>query len=248
MLQPIVYSKVERGEHIQEPVSNPELSDSDTSLDSENDFSLESDIKILTDEEESLLDFQKDGLGQSHEHEECDIIERSDSDIPNLTSPSRGETPNSSQKAIAVMQRLFNTIILHVCLFLAFFQLCYKVSERGITLLLNFFRSIISWVSTFTNSTDLLSLCDTIPRNIYFLKKVCGSNSSLVLLTFVVCPKCQSIYDIKDCSITARSGLVESAKCPYVQYPNHPHASCREKCNTLLMKRVKHGSTYKLLP
>ena len=54
-----------------------------------------------------------------------------------------------------MMQRLFNTIILHVCLFLAFFQLCYKVSERGITLLLNFFRSIISWVSTFTNSTDL---------------------------------------------------------------------------------------------
>ena len=135
---------------------------------------------------------------------------------------------------------------MHMCLFLTFFQLCYRVSERGISLLLNFIRSFVFWVSSFAKSTDLLILREMIPRNIYFLRKMCGSDSSLT--TYVVCPKCQSIYNIKDCILKKQNGLLESAKCSYVQYPNHPHQSRREKCNTILMKQAKHGSTHRLLP
>lgn len=33
-----------------------------------------------------------------------------------------------------------------------------------------------------------------------------------------------------------------------IQFPNHPHESRRQKCNALLLKKVKYGSTYKLVP
>ena len=88
-------------------------------------------------------------------------------------------------------QILMKSVAFHICLFISFFQLCYHVSERGITLLLNFIRSLISWLSRFAYSPDLLQLRDMIPENVYFLKNIFkGSND---LTTFVVCPKCHSI-------------------------------------------------------
>ena len=74
-------------------------------------------------------------------------------------------------------QILMKCVAFHICLFISFFQLCYHVSERGITLLLNFIRSLISWLSRFAYSPDLLQLRDMIPENVYFLKKIFkGSN------------------------------------------------------------------------
>ena len=77
-------------------------------------------------------------------------------------------------------------------------------------------------------------------------KKMCSSENNF--RTYVVCPKCHALYNQEDCIIRNRGGLLESAKCIFANYPNHPHVSRREKCNTLLMKRVKHGSSYKLIP
>ena len=81
-----------------------------------------------------------------------------------------------------------------------------------------------------------------IPKNVYFLKKETG------LCTYVVCPKCYTLYNVEHCIIRQTNGTVESAKCTFVHYPNHPHISRRGKCNALLMKRAKHGSSYRLIP
>lgn len=64
------------------------------------------------------------------------------------------------------------------------------------------------------------------------------------MTTCVVCPKCHSLYNLEDYFVR-QSGLVESVKCKFVQYPNHPHAS---RSNALLIKRTEHGSTYRLVP
>lgn len=133
----------------------------------------------------------------------------------------------------------------YICLFVSFFQLCYRISERGITLLLTFIRALISWIVVLTNSPELLYLKEMLPRNIYFLRKECGRNYSTT--TYVVCPKCHCLYSLKDCTIH-QNGNVESVLCSYFPYPNHPHVSRRTKCNTPLMKRVKYGAKYKLVP
>ena len=93
------------------------------------------------------------------------------------------------------------------------------MSERGITLLLNFLRAILWWLSTY--SAELLQLLELIPKNVYFMKKMCSSEKGLH--TYVVCPKCYTLYNLEECIIRQRYGTVESAKCSFVHYPNHPH-------------------------
>ena len=127
-----------------------------------------------------------------------------------------------------------------------FFQLRHRISEHGITLLLHFLRAILLWAGNIKSSTELLTLRDMIPKNMYFLRKMCNSENNL--RTYVVCPKYHALYDQENCIIRRHGGLLESAKCMFVHYPNYPHVSRREKCNTLLMKQVKHGSAYKLVP
>ena len=102
-----------------------------------------------------------------------------------------------------------------------------SMSEHGITLLLNFIRAILLWAGNYLGkSAELLLLRDMIPKNVYFLKKLC--NLETVSCTYVVCPKCHTLYNLEDCITKQRNGTVESAKCTFVNFPNHPHPSRRE--------------------
>lgn len=172
-----------------------------------------------------------------------EIISESDADSSSESTEVQGEETT----AIHANREQIKPVLLHICLFISFFQLCYKVSERGISLLLGFLKAILLWLSSVVPSSDTLnSLRDMLPRNVYFLRKLCQGDTNIT--KYVVCPKCHFLYNLKECIVTCRDGTKESAKCSYVQYPNHPHSLRREKCNTLLMKRVKQGSKYKLVP
>lgn len=135
-------------------------------------------------------------------------------------------------------------IAVQICMFLSFFQLCYRVSERAISLLLSFLKTLLSWLGS--RCPEIKTLHDVLPQNIYFMRKLLGRKNEITC--FVVCPKCHSLYRYKDCIVTHRTGMTESAKCSFVQYPNHPQLFRRTKCNTVLMKMVKHGSKSKLIP
>ena len=63
----------------------------------------------------------------------------------------------------------------------------------------------------------------------------------------MVCSKCNSLYDQSECVIDSRKKK-ESKRCTHVKFPNHPHRSKRNPCNEILLKRVKIGSQYKLIP
>ena len=64
---------------------------------------------------------------------------------------------------------------------------------------------------------------------------------------YMVCPKCNSLYDQSECVIDRRKKK-ESKRCTHVMFPNHPHRSKRNPCNEILLKRVKIGSQYILIP
>ena len=160
-----------------------------------------------------------------------------------VNTDDEGVSVNATHELLSSNKEQMRVIATHICLFVSFFQLCYKVSERGISLLLSFIRALIFWASSVVKSADFLMLRDMLPKNV---QKLCGTDRHFT--TYVVCPKCNYIYPIKQCIITHRNGTTESAKCSYVQYPNHPHRTRREKCNGMLMKKVKYGSKYKLVP
>ena len=112
--------------------------------------------------------------------------------------------------------------------------------------MLAFLRSLLSWLGSFVYYDRILQLRECIPRNAYFLKKIYGTKSCT--RSYVLCPRCSALYDWRNCIIKKHNGLVESAKCTNVLYPNNPHVSHRDKCKATLMKKVKCGSSYKLRP
>ena len=59
------------------------------------------------------------------------------------------------------------------------------------------------------------------------------------VVKYVVCPKCDSIYEYNDCIITRASGNNQSKTCCHVSTPNHPHISRRKPCGALLTKKIK---------
>lgn len=206
----------------------------------------------------SASDFDVRVFSPSPTEETSDSSSESESD--SITGSSEGvaifsddsteeellEVPTELQGATNTSREQMKLVATHICLFISFFQLCYRIPERGISLLLNFLRAFLYWLSSLVPSSNFLLLRDMLPKNVYFLRKLCGSGVNIT--TYVMCPKCHFIYHLKDSIITNRDGRTESAKCSYIQYPNHPHQSRRAKCNTVLMKKVKNGSKYKLVP
>lgn len=86
-----------------------------------------------------------------------------------------------------------------------------------------------------------------IPCNILQAQKLLWKTTKEHFIEFVVCPKCHSVYNYKDCYVT-KAGKKESKACEHVSFPNHPQQSGRKKCGTLLLKKVKSGRGYKLVP
>ena len=58
---------------------------------------------------------------------------------------------------------------------------------------------------------------------------------------------CDLIYPYDDCSIS-RGAVKESKQCRHISYPNHPHLARRKQCGTHLLKKVRSGRKFKLIP
>ena len=69
-------------------------------------------------------------------------------------------------------------------------------------------------------------------------EKRLNTNEQMEIVEYVVCPKCHSIYDFKDCIVTEYQGQEKkevSKVCQHIKFPNHPHVSQRQPCNTVLL-------------
>ena len=133
--------------------------------------------------------------------------------------------------------------------FLLFFQLCYHVSDRGLQHILSLISSILYWVSKFVTGSGkdaLLQISSSFPRTIYSLKKAFGIRNTLTC--YCVCPACHALYKEEDCIITGPRNTQTSHKCGHVEFPRHPQRIYRRECGTELMKCVKVGNKYKLVP
>ena len=93
-----------------------------------------------------------DSTAQSSESEADEIISDNEEEIQNFELSDEEElqqpdySKDASQHPSGVSLELYiKKIIIRISLFLTFFQLCYRISEQGITLLLAFQKSLLSW-------------------------------------------------------------------------------------------------------
>lgn len=131
--------------------------------------------------------------------------------------------------------------------FLLFFQLCYRLSDRGLQHIMSFISSLLLWLTTLFRGNDTLSqLSSQFPKTIYSLRKAFGIQSDLI--RYCVCPTCHTLYKTEDCIIAGPGNSQIGRICDHIQFPNHPQRVHRSKCGTELMKTVKVGKKYKLVP
>ena len=157
-----------------------------------------------------------------------EIWELSDSD-------TEGETSNESVERF----------VFGFTFFLSIFHTFYRLSERAMISLLSFLKSVFLYIGRMQGNQMLLDVAQAIPMSVHTLRKRFKNVNNFTL--FTVCPKCANLYRVEDC-IIQQGRRNESAKCLYVEFPNHPIQRFRSQCSAVLMKSIKVSGRPKLVP
>ena len=135
-----------------------------------------------------------------------------------------------------------NVFVLTVAFFLMF-RVIYNIPDHAVVLLLRFFKYLLSTVGGVFQISEL-ETAEKFPQSIQ------GCYSFLNLekkpyKEYIVCPSCHMLFNINTLSMTTRR--LETIKCSFVEFPNHPQMHFRLPCNTTLFNQVqnKRGREYK---
>ena len=129
---------------------------------------------------------------------------------------------------------LSSLVLQPLAISLIFFQLVYKVSDRGIEFILMLFHSFIKIIAQCANNEKIQFLLVQLPKNIYKLRKIFGHYKK-EFDKFAVCPKCSACHKIPS---SASTNLTCSAKSEF----------SKKTCGAELLRKVKCGKKYKFVP
>jgi len=114
-------------------------------------------------------------------------------------------------------------------------------------MLLKFLSRFFWIVETFDENSAIAKVARCMPNTLYKLKKHLGLMNNDDFVKYVVCPKCKTLYDYKDC-FQSRCGRQVSARCRFVPWSRHPHKNKRGPCDEILLKTVRTGTKTFLYP
>lgn len=103
--------------------------------------------------------------------------------------------------------------------------------------MLRFFKYFFLILDRAFRSADLINASSTIPSTLGTVHKNLGIADDQWFIEYVVCPSCNSIYEFKDCIITA-NGKKESKTCCHIPMPNHPQISRRQHFGDIYDGRI----------
>ena len=118
--------------------------------------------------------------------------------------------------------------------FLLCLQAKYYIPDASINLLINFLFIFISVTGRF--SSFMKCLADAFPKSLSRLLKMVNAGQNFT--KFVVCRKCEVLYDFANCKEKIGSRL-QTKYCEHIAFPRHPYRSRRMPCNCPLLKSVE---------
>lgn len=134
----------------------------------------------------------------------------------------------------ATVQDKVQTFTRWLCLFLMVWQARFFISDLAINTWMTFFREMLS---VFAEPGNILGLILTVfPSGVYGIYKLFG-HSKDPFRKLVVCRKCYTMYNIKDC-FQIIEGRTETKKCSFIKYPWQRHQLQRNMCAQPLLKEV----------
>jgi hypothetical protein len=108
---------------------------------------------------------------------------------------------------------------------LRLWSICYNISTAALTFLL---RLLSTFIPGFPSLTPFL------------LNRHCHLDDSR-LRTLVICPKCNTSYQLAECVERTSDGRETAKTCMAVPWPHHPQRARRGRCGAqLLQRRGKH--------
>ena len=133
-----------------------------------------------------------------------------------------------------------------VSLFLSFFQLCFHVSDKALSLLLSFISALLRHIFFQLHENVHISFIKDFPSTLYSLRKHLRLKKSHI--SYVVCPRCHKLYTESDCILVRdANGLEFPPKCEHIEFPSHLQRARRKKCGADLLKEskwVSHTNTF----
>jgi hypothetical protein len=226
----------------------PSLSFEDNEASCVDDLDSTFDLGSECEEAQQPVHDDNDYIFSSNDDASCDSDMNFSTDR-DYTDSSDGEElweiSDSSSDELNEVSEDAKNVLFGVSLFLNFFHLWYHVSERAMANLLKFLGIILSYFAKLCNKSFLTKVSTSLPKSLYSIRKCLESNNHCT--EYVVCPKCSTLYLLDDC-IIIENGIQVSKPCDHIEFPNHPHASRRSKCNASLLKSVQVGKQSKLVP
>ena len=127
-----------------------------------------------------------------------------------------------------------NALIRIILLFLFLWSSFYGISATALNHLIQFFHYLFVTISKC--SSNLSVLTTLFPTSLYKAQNFYGvTNESFE--KYVICKKCGSLHDFKDCFETIGS-TTHPKVCMHLPFRHHPHLSRRRPCGNKLIKEV----------
>ena len=92
-------------------------------------------------------------------------------------------------------------------------QSAFRISNAAMTSLIRFLKYFIQIVGHAFQINKMNLLADNVPLTLKGMQRSLGLENKDWFVEFVVCPKCHSIYEYKDCVVRLANGGKESKLC-----------------------------------
>ncbi|KXJ06347.1 hypothetical protein AC249_AIPGENE12530 [Exaiptasia diaphana] len=125
-------------------------------------------------------------------------------------------------------------IIKWMMIFLCMWSSYCCISDNAMEILISFIGAVFSSLGSLFPA--LASVALLFPKSFNLLKQKLGLTKDQ-FVKFVVCPKCETLYEFDDC-YEERLGQTVIKTCQYVNHGNHRQVFRRTVCNELLLKEV----------
>ncbi|CAH3161327.1 unnamed protein product [Pocillopora meandrina] len=125
------------------------------------------------------------------------------------------------------LQDSFNCIIRWILLVLCLWSSFSVISDNAMEILLEFLRAVFDSLATVVPGIG--SFAALFPKSLHLLKKQLGIDQDN-FIKYVVCPKCDTLYNFDDCyELQNRKRVLK--KCTFIEFPNHRQEEAQEILN-----------------
>ena len=93
-----------------------------------------------------------------------------------------------------------------------------------------FIRVLLQYIAVLIGGHVVINaVINIFPKCLYGIRKLL--KSSYQITVYVVCPRCDKLYDLSECITRLRNEDI-SKRCSHIEFPNHKYVSRRTKCDT----------------